>query len=113
MALPLSEFASVVLNGSGAGTARVGPAAHGVTWRPTVASVKVSTATLSPICNLFVGATATDDNFVDGSYTGEKNSTDAVAGQELVLGQYVFAVWSGGDPGAQATVTVSGTKDVT
>jgi hypothetical protein len=110
--VPLSEFASVVLDGSGGGTARIGPAAHGVVWNPSVASLKVSTAVKSPTCLVYAGSSATADNFVDGTYTGSQNSTSNVAGQVLYLGQYVFAVWTGGDPGAQATMTLSGTKDI-
>lgn len=108
----LSEFASVTLDGSGNGTARVGPAAHGVTWKPTVASLKVSTSVNSPTCLVYAGPTATADNFVDGTYTGAQNSTSNIDGQVLYLGQYVHAVWTGGDAGAQATLTVSGTKDI-
>lgn len=110
--LPLSEYASVTLDGSGNGTARVGPTAPGETWYPSVASVRVSTATLSPTCRIYAGSAATEDNFVDGTYTGNLNSTSNVDGQVLRLGQKVFAVWEGGDPGAQATVTVTGTKDI-
>ena len=34
------------------------------------------------------------------------------AGQQIVLGQYVYAVWSGGQPGATATLTVNGTQEI-
>lgn len=112
MNLPLSEFVSVVLNGSGAGTAKIGPAAHGVIWKPTVASVRVSTQVKSPTCLIYAGDSATPDNFVDGTFTGAQNSTSNIDGQVLTLGQFVFAVWSGGDVGAQATLTVTGTKDI-
>jgi hypothetical protein len=110
--VPLSESAFVTLDGSGNGTARVGPAAHGVVWRPTVASLKVSTSVQSPTCLIYAGSSATPDNFVDGTYTGSQNSTSNIDGQVLYLGQYVFAVWTGGDPGAQATIALSGTKDI-
>lgn len=110
--LPLSEFAGVTLDGSGAGTVRIGPTSHGVVWKPTVASVRVSTATSSPRCRVYAGDAATDGNFVDGTYTGEQNSTSNIEGQEIRLGQYVFAVWTGGDVGAEATLSISGTKDI-
>jgi hypothetical protein len=83
-----------------------------VLWHPTVASVKVSTATRSPQCVVYAGDSATDANFVDGTYTGNQNGTSNIAGQEIRLGLYVFAVWSGGDPGAEATLSISGTKDI-
>lgn len=110
--VPLSEFASVTLNGAGNGTAKIGPRGSGETWRPSVVSVRVSTATSSPTCRVYAGDSATDQNFVDGTYTGEANSTGNVDGQVLRLGQKIFAVWTGGDAGAQATVTVTGTKEI-
>jgi hypothetical protein len=112
--VPLSEFVTVTLNGSGAGTARVGPGAHGVTWKPTVASIKMGGGTPSgaPTCFLYAGTSATDDNFVDSTYDVQNDSTDRVSGQELRLGSYVFAVWSGANPGATATLALSGTKDI-
>lgn len=110
--LPLSESASVILNGSGNGTASVGPRSPGETWYPTGTSLRVSTAVNSPDCSTYAGSTATADNFVDGTYTGELNASDAITGQVLRLGQKVFCVWTGGDAGAQATVTVTGTKDI-
>lgn len=111
MNLPLSEFASVVLDGAGAGTAKVGPKAHGVTWRPTVAAVRV-TGTGNPTCKLYAGSDTSDGNFIDGTYTGGQNASDAIAGQVIVLGDYVWAVWTGGTAATQATLTVTGTKDV-
>ena len=110
--LPLSESASVTLNASGNGTARVGPNAHGVVWKPSRIAVKVSSQTLSPTCQLFVGSSATSENFIDGTYSGAQNATDSAVGQELRLGQYVWAVWTGGDVGAQATLTLTGSKDL-
>lgn len=110
--LPLSEAAYVTLNASGNGTARIGPTAHGITWKPVRVGIKTSTAVLSPTCQIYAGSSATPDNFVDGTFTGQQNATDAITGQELRLGQWVWAVWTGGDIGAQATVTVTGSKDV-
>lgn len=112
ISVPLSEFASVILNASGNGTASIGPNAHGVTWKLTAVSVRVSTATKTPTCLVYCGRDTTDANFVDGTYTGNQNSTANVNGQALALGDKVFAVWSGGDVGAQATVTVTGTKEI-
>lgn len=110
--LPLSEFVAVTLNGSGAGTARIGPNAPGVVWKPTVVGVRTSTSVASPVCQVYAGSSATADNFVDGTYTGQQNSTDGISGQVLRIGQYVWAVWTGGDAGAQAVLTVTGTKDI-
>lgn len=110
--VPLNEFAAVTLDASGNGTAKIGPNAHGVTWHPQVVSVKTSTKVKSPGCSIYAGFKVSDQFFVDGTYTGEQDSTDSIAGQELHLGQFAWAVWTGGDVGAQATVTVTGSKDI-
>lgn len=110
--LPLSDAAFVTLDGSGNGTAKLGPNAHGVVWKPSRVAVKTTSTILSPTCQLFIGNTATSENFIDGTYSGSQNATDSAVGQELRLGQYIWAVWTGGDVGAQATLTVTGSKDV-
>lgn len=110
--VPLYESAFVTLDASGNGTAKIGPTGHGQVWHPQIVSVSTSTATKSPTCKTYAGPAATQQYFVDGTYTGEQNSTDAIAGTDLYLGSFVWGVWTGGDVGAQATVTVRGTKDV-
>lgn len=110
--VPLSDFVQVTLDGSGNGTARIGPRAHGQLWKPTVASIKMtgSTPTGQATCYVYAGGYVGDANFIDSTYDVLNDSTDRVSGQALQLGQYVFAVWSGGNPGATATLTVNGTK---
>jgi hypothetical protein len=110
--VPLSDFVQITLDGTGAGVARLGPRAHGQTWRPTVASIKMTGPTPAgqATCFLYAGGAATDANFLDSTYDVANDSTDRLSGQVLDLGQYVFAVWSGGNPGATATLTVNGTK---
>lgn len=109
--LPLNETLSVVLDGSGDGYVRFTP--RGEKWYPTLVSVKVSTQTAEAQCRIFAGPASTDDNYVDGTLSGSTgDSTDRVTGYVIAAGQtpYVFAVWSGGDAGAQATAVLNGTK---
>lgn len=110
--VPLSDFVTITLDGSGNGTAQLGPRAHGQVWKPTVASIKMSGATPSGLatCFLYAGGAATDGNFIDSTYDVNNDSTDRVSGQQLELGQHVYAVWTGGNPGATATLTLNGTK---
>ena len=112
--VPLSEFNVITLDGSGNGTARVGPRAHGVVWQPTVASIKMTGATPSGVatCFVYAGSSATDDNFVDSTYDVQNDSTDRVSGQQLRLNQFVYARWSGGNPGATATLSITGTAEI-
>jgi hypothetical protein len=108
--VPLNETQSVTLNGSGAGTVKIGPVGHAVTWSPAVASVSCvpSPPTNEAQCKIFVGEDTTQRNYRDGTFSGSSgDATDKVAGT-IRMGKFVWAVWTGGDPGASATLTLSG-----
>jgi hypothetical protein len=45
-----------------------------------------------------------------GTYSGDNNSCGPLF--SLYTGQIVTGVWSGGNPGATATMTLQGTQDV-
>lgn len=105
----------VTLNGSGAGTARLGPSGHGVVWTLGTISVRtaqtVSTGTCQ--CSIYAGDDASATNFVDSTFSGDTgDSTDTASGMQIRLGRYVFAVWSGGVAGDIATLTINGTMEV-
>jgi hypothetical protein len=109
--VPLSESQPVILNGAGNGTAELRPA-FGETWSPATVSVKVSSAVKEAQCRIYLGSDTTDANFVDGTLSGSTgDSTDRVTGP-FRLPNRLFAVWSGGDAGATATLAVSGTRDI-
>lgn len=109
----LYDFASVVLDGSGNGTAKVGPLSARESWTPAVVSVKATTNTKEATCTTYAGAAAQAPYFLDSTYAGSSgDSTGRGAAKTLRVGQYVWAVWTGGDPGAVATVTVIGTKEI-
>ena len=113
--LTLTRTASITLNGSGAGTVQLGPASPGETWRPAQVSVSCSAvvATGTCQCSIYAGAGTMQSTFVDGTFSGDTgDTTDAVGGQVLNPGQYIFAVWSGGVPGATATAVIAGSREV-
>ena len=104
---------TVALNGSGGGTAKIGPVGPAEVWQAEVASVSVSTNITEAQCRIYVGDQPTQANFVDGTLSGSTgDSTDRVSARPLKLGDYVWAVWSGGDPGAVAMLNVTGTRTV-
>lgn len=110
--LPLNENTSGQLNFFGDALLRLGPTAHGITWEPEVASVRCSTNVREAVVNIFVGNAATPDNYVDNTQTGSTgDSTGNVRtrGAHTTLGNYVWADFKGGDPGATAYLTVTGT----
>lgn len=105
---PLSEAIPVTLDGSGNGTVKLGPLL-GQTWELKVAAVRIPNAIKIPQCRIYMGATATDENLVDGTYSGALNSTSRVNAFPLTRGLFVFAVWSNGDANAKGTLSIFGT----
>jgi hypothetical protein len=104
---------TVVLDGSGNGTARIGPAGARETWFPAVASVSAATAVKEAQCRIYVGPAAAPQYFIDGTLSGSTgDSTDRVASQPVPLGSFIWAVWAGGDAGSVATLNVTGTRTV-
>lgn len=113
MQVPLNESAVVTLNGSGAGTAKVGPLSAREVWSPGNVSVSCSSTSSEAQCSIYVGDAAIGKNFVDLTVSGSSgDSTDRVSATRVKTGQYVWAVWSGGTAGAVATLNVTGTKEI-
>lgn len=110
----MQETAIITLNGAGAGTAKVGPLSAREVWHPETASVSANqNPTNEAQCLVYVGLSATQSNFRDGCIDGSTgDSTDRVAGKDVKVGEFIWAVWTGGDAGVQAVLTVTGTKDV-
>lgn len=110
----LDDTAFVVLNGSGAGTAKLGPLTAREVWWPVNASVRVNqNPTNEAQCQIYVGETPTQDNFRDGTFSGSSgDATGKVGGKPVKKNQFIWAVWTGGDAGQTASLTVTGTKDV-
>ncbi len=113
----LNQSAVVTLSATGAGTAQIGPRSARETWLPTVVSVKTSqapgTIVAEASCKTYCGPDTSDSNFVDGTLSGSTgDSSGNVAGQEVDCGEYVWAVWAGGDANVQARLNVQGTKTI-
>ena len=108
---PLSVTTTVTLNGSGAGTASIGPSFPRESWDVSVASVSVATNTSEAVCKVSQGATA-GQVFVDGTTWGSTGDSTSNFSAPVFLGSKVFAVWTGGDANAVATLTVTGTRRV-
>ena len=115
MQLPIGPEgqATITLDGSGNGTAKVGPLTARENWQPQIASVSVATNAAEAACKVYVGPAATAAYFLDGTLSGSTgDSTDRVSAAPCPHGYWVWAVWAGGDPGAVATLRVTGTKEL-
>lgn len=110
--VPLSVSASVTLDGSGNGTVQLGPSIPGVSWTPATVAITVNpvSATVVSQFGLYNG-NLQPGNFIGGTYTGDSNSTD-VSAVTLHPGNVLTGVWSGGNPGATATMTITGTQSI-
>lgn len=104
---PLNGFASVKLDGSGNGIASIGPQRVREHWQPSSASVSVSSNTLEAQCSVYLGSTLGSATFLGQTATGSTGDTCGI-GVDMQTGMLIWAKWSGGDPGAIATLVPNG-----
>lgn len=110
--LPLNAYASTTLDGTGAGTASTGPTSQGEVWNIAAVSVHCSTNTNEATCRVYSGSGASPAYFSDGTTWGSTGDSTSNVPGPVSVGSQVFAVWSGGDSGATAYLTVTGTRQV-
>lgn len=120
---PIPDFATVTLDGSGNGTARISPGQaaapgsgvgagrnSGLTWQVSGVAVKVATNTKEAQASAYVsyGIQSTgQDAFRGQTQTGSTGDTCTLS-ETLRPGDWITVTWSGGDAGAVATMTVFG-----
>lgn len=110
--LNLRASYSVVLDDNGNGTVQAGPSSPGEQWQLDIASVSVSSNASEASCKIYLGADTTQPNYADGTLSGSTgDSTDRIS-YPLNPGQSIWAVWSGGDAGATATLVLQGTRSL-
>lgn len=107
---PLNLVNRAVLDGAGNGRCSLGPNGGGLVWQLTAAAIKTSTSAKVPSCDIYMGRTATPENLIDTTTIGNSNSTSRVAAYPLQSDERIFAVWTGGDPGAEAFLSIFGTE---
>lgn len=107
----LDVFASVVLDASGNGTASIGPQVS-ESWDGLSVYVSVATAVAEAAGTLYLGSGLSAGEALAQTATASSGDTWAsVSGDETVqLGQKLTFAWTGGDPGALATMSVFGTR---
>ena len=108
---PLDVTATVKLDGSGKGTAQLGPQVVREFWQPSQASINVSTQTNEASCILYLGTTIISAQILQETLTGSTGDVYGFNGNFINPGQQLFAVWTGGDANATATLRVIGFKD--
>jgi hypothetical protein len=103
----LNESAQVILDGSGNGALTIGPQYSAQTWIPTMVGCQVTSNNLEPGFKFYRGRSAGPGNYINGTSTGSNDSTD-ISGVILHPGETLYCVWTAGDPGAIASVTLNG-----
>lgn len=98
------QSGSVTLDGDGSGSVRIAPS--GRDWVINYLTVRTSSNAKEATASLYENYIG-DDYLIDASFTGSTgDTTDTTI--PVRDGYAVVIAWTGGDPGATATVTYSG-----
>lgn len=101
VAVPLEVVSTVTLDANGDGTIRLSPA--GEKWEVTSTYVECSDTTSEAVCKVF-----RRNGFpLGGTYSGSSGDANDTR-YYLEDGHAVTIEWTGGTPGATATVTLTG-----
>lgn len=106
--LALDESATGVFDAAGRAVVTVGPVRR-QTWMPANIAVFTDSSS-STEARVYQGAPA-PGSYYAGTYSGNSDNAPA-AGLRLTPGAVLTVVWTGGTPGARATVSLSGTMEV-
>jgi hypothetical protein len=109
----MRESAMVILDASGGGIAKVGPLSTRETWHPETVEVSANANPISESqCIIYVGNDRSAQNQRDATTFGSSGDKTSRVGGALRTGEYIWAVWTSGDAGAQGLLIVKGMKDV-
>lgn len=117
VAADLNESASITLDGSGNGVAKISPSGtrySGYQWRPINLYVSATTHVkdASAIAYVSYGVfSQTPNDAIGSTITGSSGDTCGMT-QTLKPGDWVSVKWTGGDPGAVATMRITGEVDL-
>jgi hypothetical protein len=113
----LNESKTVVLDGSGNGIARLSPSGarySGYAWQPSMVYVSVATNTTEAVATAYVSygiQSANPTDAIGTTFSGSTGDTCTMS-QTLKPGDWVTVRWTGGDPGAVATMRLTGSVTI-
>jgi len=111
-------FARVTLDGSGNGTAQIGPSRIREHWQIQYVTVSVTfpsgqvTPTNEAQAALYLGSNPQASQLVSQTATGSSGDTCGMGGMDIQSGQKLITKWVGGDSGQVATMVVVGTYTI-
>lgn len=109
----LNESATVILDGTGTGQAKLSPVGarySGYEWEPAMCYVSVSTNAKEAKATTYVSygiQSAQPTDAIGTTITGSTGDTCTMS-QKLKPGDWVITKWTGGDAGAVATMRLTG-----
>jgi hypothetical protein len=107
----LDTYATVTLNGAGAGTVTLSPESFR-TWNVTRIAVRTSQGprqTPIPQCTVYLGS-QNDGNIIDQTWSGSRDTSDC---DFLVQpSQPLIIAWANGISGTTATASIYGTQSM-
>lgn len=104
--MPGTPFAipkTVRLDANGEGQAEVFPS--GEVWEVTTTTVSSTSTVKKPQANIYLNGQSIA-TYVQGTFTGTGDTSDIP--MTVQPGGVIYATWTGGDPGATATLRVAG-----
>lgn len=107
--ISIQPQATVTLNGSGAGQVSLTPPS-GTMWQLSLAAVSTTSVINASQAFLYLGSSSGPLTLIDSTFLGNSASSGKVAGAPFYHGVYLWAVWSGADAGAVATLQAYGTQ---
>jgi len=103
---------TVTLDVSGNGTVSAGPITAREVWHLTSVACSVTTNSNEATFAIYVGDRVAPGNLRDQSFSGSSGDSSDRITDPIKSGWKVWGVWAGGDPGAIATMSLTGTKDI-
>ena len=110
-ATPGDPGGPVSFAGTGTGIAAAGPQSPGEVWSGLTASVRVATNISEATCRIYAGASPAP-GYLAAVTTWGSTGAGTQNIRPVRVGASVWATWSGGDPGATATLTITGIRTV-
>lgn len=108
LALPVT----VTLDGSGNGTVSAGPLGAREVWTLTSVACSVSTNNNEATFAIYVGDRVYPGGLRDQSFSGSSGDSSDRISDPIKSGWKIWGVWAGGDPGAIATMSLTGTREI-
>lgn len=106
--VPLTESATAVFGSDRKATVSLGPTRSYENWH--IARTSVSTTSTTQTQLFVYRQIENPKNLVEGSATGNQDTSDSAI--ELRGNERIVLVWTGGDVGQRATVTLEGEREV-